>query len=357
MSYLSYKIEDYHALSDGVCAEQIAHIRKQRGEKLLILAHHYQRGLITTLADTIGDSYGLAKQARERHAAKDIVFCGVRFMAESAAILVRDDQRVIHPEPEAGCPMADMAPLSEVESAWADLSQRLNEKIIPITYMNSHAPLKAFVGKNDGTVCTSSNAEKTFEWAFKRGKRIFFFPDQHLGRNSARKYGLSDTDMVVYHPSRPQGDVAQTALEQAKVILWNGHCPVHMEFTANDIRRFRRQFPGCKVVVHPECTQEVLELADAAGSTSFIEEYVSKANPGDIIFVGTEITMITRLSLRYTDRKIFRLHRSLCPTMYMINLPNLYYAVDHLDEMPAVAVDDETKHFANVALSRMLEIQ
>lgn len=357
MNALSHRLQDYEALSDSVCFEQVSKIRKQRGDQLLILAHHYQRGLITQLADYIGDSFGLAKNAQKHEKAKEIVFCGVRFMAESAAILVRDDQRVIHPDPEAGCPMADMAPMHEVEVAWMDLTSRIEEKIVPITYMNSHAPLKAFVGKNDGVVCTSSNAEKTYQWAFRRGKKVFFFPDQYLGRNTGRKFGLAEEDMVVYYPSQPHGGISDAQLKSAKVILWNGHCPVHMEFNGGDIKRFRRQFPGCKVVVHPECKPDVLELADVAGSTHFIAEYVAGCVPGDVIFVGTEISMVNSLAKKYPDRKIFRLHRSLCPTMYMINMPNLYFAMDHLDEMPPVDVSADIKHYANVALTRMLELQ
>jgi quinolinate synthase len=357
MSPFASQLADYESLTDSQCFEQIQNIRREQGNRLLILAHHYQRGLITELADYIGDSFGLAKNAQLHATAKDIVFCGVRFMAESAAILARPDQRVFHPDPEAGCPMADMAPMDEVQAAWQDLTSRTSDSIIPITYMNSHAPLKAFVGKNNGVVCTSSNAPKTFEWGFQQGQKLFFFPDQHLGRNTGRKYGFTDSEMVVYSPSKPKGGISESELAQAKVILWNGHCPVHMEFTVNDINRFRRQFPGCKILVHPECTEAVLQAADAAGSTHFIDEYVKNAQAGDIIFIGTEISMVNRLALTYTDRKIFRLHRSLCPTMYMINMPNLYFALDHLETIQPVEISEDEKYFANKALSRMLSLQ
>jgi quinolinate synthase len=352
--------EAYDVLSDSACVERILAVKRAWGPQLILLAHHYQRGHIIKVADYIGDSFGLAESAARVLEASHIVFCGVRFMAESAAILCRQDQRVIHPEPEAGCPMADMAPMEEVMAAWEDLTVMAGRSgspsLIPITYMNSHAALKGFVGRHGGTVCTSSNADVALTWALNQRSKVFFFPDQHLGRNTAAKMGMTDGDLAVYRPSLPAGGISTADLQRAKVILWDGHCPVHMKFEASDIKRYRRQIPGCKIVVHPEVTEDIALLADVVGSTSDIVKYVAACRPGDVVFVGTEINLVSRLAEEYPDRKVFRLHRSLCPTMYMIQLSNLTFALEHVDQMPSVCVDEETRNDARLALKRMLEL-
>lgn len=342
---------------DASLKERILERKRQYGDELLILGHHYQRHGIIDVADRIGDSFGLAKAAAEAPKAKHIVFCGVRFMAESAAILCRDDQRVLHPEPEAGCPMADMAPMDSVESAWATLTARPDFKgrtLVPVTYMNSHAPLKGFTGRHGGLVCTSSNAQKALEWAWARGDTVLFFPDQHLGRNTAKAMGVREDEMRVWYPSKPNGGI--DSLEGVKLVLWNGHCPVHMKFSVRDIHFVRKQFPGCKVLVHPECEQEVVDAADAAGSTEFIVNYVKALPAGTRVFVGTEVNLVARLRKEYPAVKVEPLFRSLCPTMYMVDLEKLLRTLDHLEQEEAVPMPPEIKDPARLALERMLSL-
>jgi quinolinate synthase len=338
--------------------QRILEIKKRRGSELMILGHHYQRHGIVEVADKIGDSFGLAKAAAESPEVKDIVFCGVRFMAESAAILCRDNQRVFHPEPEAGCPMADMAPMESVEAAWAKLCARSDFKghtMIPVTYMNSHAPLKGFTGRHEGLVCTSSNAQKALEWAWKKGDIVLFFPDQHLGRNTARAMGVKDSEMAVWYPSKPDGGIE--SLEGLKLILWNGNCPVHMKFTARDVRFVKTNFPGSLVAVHPECPQEVVELADAVGSTEYIVKYVRGLAPRSQIFIGTEIHLIERLRKENPQLRVEPLFRSLCPTMYMVNLKKLLHTLENLESTEPVPMPLEVKEPARLALERMLSLQ
>jgi len=346
-------IRQSDCLPEEEAAVRIRVLKEKYGSDLCILAHLYQRRKIAELADFVGDSYGLSKSAAEFKGGKYIVFCGVRFMAESAAVLARADQIVLHPDPEAGCPMADMASIEEVRRAWEVLSR--GEKLIPITYMNSTADLKAFCGKNEGAICTSSNAIKTFEWAFKTGSRIFFLPDEHLGRNTAIKYGIKTSEMAVWDPEKMDGGEPE-AYETARVILWRGHCPVHQKFTVRDIEHVRRFYPGAVIVVHPECPKEVVEKADAVGSTDFIRKYVAAAKPGDKIFIGTEINLIQNLAAQYPDRMISKLHRSLCLTMYQITMGRLLYTVENLKTFERVIVPQETSHYAKVALDRMLSL-
>lgn len=381
-------LDDYELLSEEELIQKIKAAKERFGDRLIILGHHYQRPAICKLSDFVGDSFGLSQNAASCEKADTIVFAGVRFMAESAAILCRDHQRVVHPDPEAGCPMADMANIQQVEYAWAQLSELLDfqaqwtwdqkndsseskraventplkkQKIVPVSYMNSAADLKAFCGKHGGTICTSSNATRVFEWAYERGEKIFFFPDQHLGRNTAKKFGISEDEIVVWDPHaklyEESGGIEDIErLEKARVILWRGHCPVHMKFTVKDIKYVRREFPGCKVVVHPECEQELVDAADAAGSTGFIVDYVEKAPSGSTIFIGTEQNLVQRLAMEYRDKKVYKLHRSLCPTMYMITLANMAYALDHLEEMDQVVLEASEKHYAKKSLDRMLQL-
>ncbi len=343
----------YEALPESELTARIGQIRKVQGGELCILAHLYQRKTIAGLADFVGDSYSLSRSAAAVSGGKYIVFCGVRFMAESAAILCRPDQRVLHPEPEAGCPMADMASLPEVVRAWRALSIDAGTPI-PVTYMNSTADIKAFCGEHDGTICTSSNALKSFEWAFKRGDRIFFLPDEHLGRNTALKFGIPEDEIVVWDPNHTDG--GDEDYQNAKVILWRGYCPVHQKFTVRDIQHVRHFYPDCKVIVHPECPREVVDAADASGSTDFICKYVNGTRPGDKIFVGTEINLIQNLQASYPDRLIEKLHRSLCLTMYQISLARVLWTLENLEQFERVELPPSTSHFARVALDRMLSI-
>ncbi len=332
--------------------QKIQKIRQDYGNDICLLAHLYQSKAICELADFMGDSFGLSKSAAQFKGGKYIVFCGVRFMAESAAILCRPEQKVIHPEPEAGCPMADMANLDQVKFAWQQLNQ-IKAKWIPVTYMNSTADIKAFCGEHDGTICTSSNATQTFDWAFKQGERIFFLPDEHLGRNTALKYGIAPEEIAVWDPHQ-ENDLAD--FEDAKVVVWKGYCPVHVKFTPRDIETVRKHYPKAQVLVHPECPKEVVELADAVGSTDFIRKYVAKAPAGSEIFIGTEINLIQNLAAEYPDKRISKLHRSLCLTMYQITLEKLLYALENIKTFETVELPDSVKHFSRIALDRMLTI-
>lgn len=350
------RIRELESLPDTQALERIRVVRSQYGKNLCILAHLYQRRSIAQLADFVGDSYSLSRSAAQSATSRYVVFCGVRFMAESAAILARPEQEVIHPDPEAGCPMADMASLTEVNRAWSYLTKsQAGRSLVPITYMNSTADLKSFCGKHEGTICTSSNAAKTFEWAFKKADRIFFIPDEHLGRNTALKAGIPLKDIAVWDPEKEDGGEPEK-YETAKVIVWRGHCPVHQKFAVRDIEHVRRFYPQAKIVVHPECPKEVVEQADAVGSTDFIWKFVEKSKPGDQIFIGTEINLVENLAAQYKDRTISKLHRSLCLTMYQITLGRLLYALENLETIEKVKVDPETVHFSRVALDRMLSL-
>lgn len=347
-------MSQYEKLSENELIERIVAAKQRYGSKLVILGHHYQRGQIVKLSDYVGDSYGLSVKASESKAEK-IVFCGVRFMAESAAILGKPSQKVYHPDPEAGCPMADMANMEQVTAAWTAI-EKTGAKVIPITYMNSTADLKAFCGQREGIVCTSSNAAQTFEWAQERGDKIFFFPDEHLGRNTGKKFGIPESKMVLWDPKKPNGGVTAEALKNAQLILWKGHCPVHMEFKLKDVKHVRKFYPGCQVVVHPECEKEVVEAADANGSTEFIVNYVKGLPEGSVVFVGTEVNLVSRLQKENPSKKVFKLQRSLCLTMYQINLANLAYTLENLDRLETVNLSDDVKKYAKIALDRMLGV-
>ncbi len=345
--------EEYNA----VLKARILQLKKELGSKVMILGHHYQRHGIVEVADRIGDSFGLAKAAAEAHDVRDIVFCGVRFMAESAAILCRPDQRVFHPEPEAGCPMADMAPMEAVEEAWEKLNRLADlrgRKIIPVTYMNSHAPLKAFTGAHGGLVCTSSNAQRAVEWALKEGEIVFFFPDQHLGRNTGKAMGMIPEEMPVWYPSKADGGISQ--LGQTKMILWNGNCPIHMKFKARDVSFVKKNFPGALVAVHPECEQEVVDLADAVGSTEYLLHYAKSLKAGTRVFVATEIHLVDRIRLENPTIRVEMLSRSLCPTMYMVDLEKLCSTLETFSEDKRVPMPDEIRIPARKALERMLAL-
>lgn len=349
------RIRQLDALPDAELVARVRDARARHGADVCLLAHLYQRKAITELADFIGDSYQLSKSAATFQGGKYIVFCGVRFMAESAAILARPDQEVVHPDPEAGCPMADMASHDEVLRAWRALVAVGGRPPIPVTYMNSTADIKAFCGERGGTICTSSNALKTFEWAFAQSDRIFFLPDEHLGRNTALKYGISPDDIVVWDPEKPDGGEPE-AYATAKVILWRGYCPVHQKFTVRDIEHVRRFYPKAKIIVHPECPSDVVQKADAVGSTDYIRKYVAKTSPGDEIFIGTEINLVQNLAAEYPDRLITKLHRSLCLTMYQITMGRLLYALENVETFEKVKVPESVRHYSRVALDRMLNL-
>jgi quinolinate synthase len=346
-------IRRYEALPEAETSKRIQAIKDKYAGDLCVLAHLYQRKAISDLANFVGDSYGLSQSASKVEGGRYIVFCGVRFMAESAAILCRPEQEVVHPDPEAGCPMADMASYEEVTRAWKALSPQ--GAFIPITYMNSTADIKSFCGEFGGTICTSSNATRTFEWAFQRGEKVFFLPDEHLGRNTALKYGIKLSDIAVWDPEKEDGGEPER-YACAKVVLWRGHCPVHQKFTVRDIQHVRQFYPKALVVVHPECPKEVVELADAVGSTDFIRKYVAGLPPKSQIFIGTEINMIQNLAAVHKDREIHKLHRSLCLTMYQITMGRLLYSLENLEKVDKVVVDKNTAHFARVALDRMLSL-
>jgi quinolinate synthase len=347
-------IRRYEALPEAEASERIQALRAKYGKDVVLLAHLYQRKAISDLADFVGDSYGLSQSAAHAEGGKYIVFCGVRFMAESAAILSRPEQLVVHPDPEAGCPMADMASYPEVSRAWKALTAG-GKTPIPITYMNSTADIKAFCGEHGGTICTSSNAGKTFDWAFKQSEQVFFLPDEHLGRNTALKFGIKAHEIATWDPDKADGGEPEK-YASAKVILWKGHCPVHQKFTVRDIEHVRRFYPKATVVVHPECPREVVDEADAVGSTDFIRKYVAGLAPGSQVFIGTEINLIETLAKQHPDREIHKLHRSLCLTMYQITMGRLLYAMENLEQFDRVIVAPETAHYAKVALDRMLSL-
>lgn len=337
--------------------DKIIRIKQDLGNQLVILTHHYQRKDIVDLGDHRGDSFALAQRAARDENAKYIVFCGVHFMAESAAILAKENQVVQIPDENAGCWMADMADHIMVEKAWNQAAGVVGEEnLTPMAYMNSDAAIKAICGRHGGIVCTSSNAGKAFEWAFNRKEKIFFLPDEHLGRNTALEMKIPRNQILVWDPEKPLGGNSETALKRAKEILWKGYCLVHTRFTTDQILSMREKFPKAQVVVHPECTNEVVRLADACGSTSYIVRYVSEAAPDSTIIIGTEINLIKRLAAEHPDKKILPLHDSFCPNMYKINLKNLLYCLEHIGKTNIVTVDPEVKKEAFIALENMLNL-
>jgi quinolinate synthase len=333
------------------------------GDRVYVLGHHYQREEVIAFADVTGDSFKLAQMAAAHPHAEYIVFCGVHFMAESADILTDDHQAVVLPDMAAGCSMADMADIAQVERAWAHL-QRVGvaPSTVPITYMNSTAAIKAFTGREGGAVCTSSNAEASLRWAFEQGERVLFLPDQHLGRNTAvGSLGMSLEDCVVYDPHRPDGGLTEAQLQRARMILWRGHCSVHGRFTLDCVEEVRRRVPDVKVLVHPECRHEVVEAADLVGSTEYIIKQVAAAAPGTAWAIGTELNLVKRLALRHPEQRIMFLDRTVCycSTMNRIDLPHLVWALENLvagNVVNRIVVDADVAHWARVALDRMLAL-
>jgi quinolinate synthase len=358
-------IPQFYAEMDGEeLHRRITSAKKMLGERLVILGHHYQRDEIIQYADFRGDSFKLAQLAAGRPQADYIVFCGVHFMAESADILSAPHQKVILPNPAAGCSMADMANIAEVEECWQMLYEVLGDDagIIPVTYMNSAANLKSFCGRNGGIVCTSSNAPAVIKWAFSQGQRVLFFPDEHLGRNTALKYGIPEDQMAVWNPKDPMAaDDAEEEIERAKIILWKGYCSTHMRFSLQQITKARAEYPGIKILVHPECRREVVEAADLYGSTEFIIQQIERAPAGSQWAVGTEINLVHRLAKEHPEQFIFCLDPIVCPcsTMYRIHPAYLAWVLEALVEgevINQVTVDEEMAHWARVALQRMLSL-
>ncbi|MHC5108551.1 MAG: quinolinate synthase NadA [Planctomycetota bacterium] len=348
----------YNNLSDDQMATSIAERKKQLGARLVILGHHYQQDDVIQFADFTGDSLKLSQIGAAQKDAAFIVFCGVHFMAESADILTGDDVAVILPDLSAGCSMADMAAIEQLEDAWEFLAES-NAVPIPITYVNSSAAIKAFCGKHGGACCTSSNASAILTWAFEQGERVIFLPDQHLGRNTAYHLGVPLKDMVVFDPNQPDGGLTAEEARRAKVILWQGHCSVHALFTPEQCTQIRQADPGYRILVHPECSWEVVQQADLAGSTEFIIKTVQESPPGSKWAIGTEAHLVGRLAGQYPDRSIRSLAgiQCLCTTMYRIDMKHLLWALDELVSgriVNPIKVDSETRRLAVVALERML---
>ena len=349
--------------SDPDLIERAARAKEALGDRLVILGHHYQRNEVIQFADVTGDSFKLAQHAAAQTGAEFIVFCGVHFMAESADILTSDRQQVVLPDLAAGCSMADMADIAQVEACWAVLRDLgIAEETVPITYMNSTAAIKAFTGREGGAICTSSNAKQSLEWAFENGQRVLFLPDQHLGRNTAvRDLGLSLQDCVVFDPRKPLGGLSTDALRAARVILWKGHCSVHGRFTPQNVDQVRERVPGVQVIVHPECTYEVVERADVVGSTEAIIARIAASEPGTAWAVGTELNLVKRLAQDHPDKTIVYLDNTVCfcSTMNRIDLPHLVWALESLVSgtvVNRIQVDPDTARWARVALDRMLAL-
>ncbi len=356
-------LENYLALPDHSVDERIARARKRLGATTILLGHHYQRDEVIRFSDFTGDSYKLSKVAAETDA-RFIVFCGVHFMAESADVLGRDEQQVILPDLNAGCSMADMAEISQVEACWEALERLgLTANMIPLTYMNSAAAIKAFCGERGGLVCTSSNCRAAFEWAFARGKRILFLPDQHLGRNTGYAMGIPLEQMAVWDPWALQGGQSASDLAGSRILLWKGHCSVHQRFLPSHVDEIRAKHPGIQVIVHPECRWEVCQKADALGSTERLIKIVEDAPPETTFAIGTEIHLVNRLANRFAaqGKRILSLddHGCLCTTMFRISPQHLAWALENLMEgrvVNRIKVRSSVKQWARVALDRMLEI-
>jgi quinolinate synthase len=355
--------ERYVGLSDAEMDARIAVARKTLGQRLVILGHHYQRDEVIRFADYTGDSFKLAKQIAKHPDAEFIVFCGVHFMAESADVLSAPHQQVILPDLAAGCSMADMADPDALEVCWNELEQMGIERVVPVTYINSAAAIKAFCGERGGVVCTSSNAAATLRWAWERGERILFLPDQHLGRNTAYKLGVPLDEMVVWDPNEIWGGLEPDAVRRARIILWKGHCSVHTRFTVRQIEQLRAQHPGVRVIVHPEVPWEVVQAADDSGSTEYIIDQVKSSPAGSVWAVGTEIHLVNRLANQVQpERTVLSLDQfgCLCSTMFRVSPNHLLWILEGLvagEVHNRIVVPDDRKEWTKVALDRMLSIQ
>ena len=369
-----HELKPYKSLGNAELSARIEVVRKELGPRLMILGHHYQQDEVIAHSDLQGDSYQLSQMAAGSSECRTIVFCGVHFMAETADMLAnrpdklaeRGGERVtvILPDMAAGCSMADMAAIDQVEAAWRELGEVIDTSdVTPVTYINSAASLKAFCGRNGGIVCTSSNAKAVLEWSFKRTKRVFFFPDQHLGRNTALKMGITNDEMPVFDPYESElGGHTEAAIQMSRVVLWKGHCSVHQMFRAEHVTLFRERYPGIKILVHPECPQEVNDLADVSGSTSKIIQTVKAAPPGTKWAIGTELHLVNRLKQEHPEQEIHFLSPvvCMCATMYRIDLAHLCWCLENLTAgkpINVIKVDPEVARWSLVALERMLEVK
>jgi quinolinate synthase len=354
--------DEYTAATEDELVARIEAAKAALGDKLVILGHHYQRDEVIRWADKVGDSFKLARFAADADQATDIVFCGVHFMAESADVLTGDHQAVILPDVNAGCSMADMADLEEVTEAWEALGDVIDtDRLVPITYMNSSAALKAFVGEHGGAVCTSTNAREILDWAFTQGDKVLFFPDQHLGRNTGIAMGYTHDDMRVWNPRFELGGLSADEVQASTFLLWKGHCSVHQRFTPAHVDAFRAEHPDGIVIAHPECSHEVCSVADEVGSTDYIIKAVAAAPVGATIAVGTEIHLVNRLAAETPDKTVVSLDPLICPcsTMFRIDGPHLAWVLENLVEgrvLNQITVDPVTTEWAKVALQRMLDI-
>jgi quinolinate synthase len=351
------------AASDPDLVARAKAARAALGDRAIVLGHHYQRDEVIEFADITGDSFKLAQAAQAQSTAEFVIFCGVHFMAESADILTSDRQKVILPDLAAGCSMADMATASQVDECWKTLTDLgIANTTIPVTYMNSSAAIKSFTGEHGGTVCTSSNAQSAMQWAFTQGEKALFLPDQHLGRNTAvRNLGLSLEDCVLWNPWKPMGGLTENEIKNAKVILWRGHCSVHGRFSKESIDDVRSRIPEVKILVHPECTHEVVTNADVVGSTEFIIKTIEAAPKGSAWAIGTEFNLVSRLAKAHPDKTIVFLDKTLCycSTMNRIDLPHLVWAMESLvagHVVNQISVDATVKKFSQLALERMLAL-
>ena len=368
-----FDFPSYRELSDEELSQRISAVRQQLGDELLILGHHYQQDEVIAHSDLRGDSYQLSQLAASHSDCRWIVFCGVHFMAETADVLANRPERlqqragqrvqVVLPDMAAGCSMADMAAIEQVEAAWQDLGEVLDtDQLIPVTYVNSAASLKAFCGRHGGIVCTSSNASAVMQWAFSKGERVLFFPDQHLGRNTSLKMGISLDQMPVWDPFDDDlGGNSEQQLCDSRVVLWKGHCSVHQMFTADHVHQLRESYPDIKILVHPECCQEVNDLADVSGSTGKIIETVCAAAAGTRWAIGTELHLVNRLKQEHPEQEIHFLSSvvCMCATMYRIDQAHLCWSLENLaagTPVNVIQVDDETSRWALIALERMLAI-
>ena len=351
--------EKYRMMTVKELEDRAREIKNKFGNKLFIPGHHYQKDEVIQFADATGDSLKLAQLSQENTEAEYIVFCGVHFMAETADILTSPHQKVILPDMRAGCSMADMADISQTERAWTKLQNMFGDTMLPLTYVNSTASIKAFVGRYGGATVTSSNAEKMVGWAFEQKPRILFLPDQHLGRNTAYNLGIALEEMAVWNPITDQLEY-EGQLEDIKVILWKGHCSVHENFTIENVQEVREQYPDMKIIVHPECRREVVVLSDMAGSTNFIIEAIEHSEPGSSWAIGTEMNLVKRIIARHQDKKIISLNPHMCPclTMNRIDLPHLVWSLEAIGEGESqnlIQVEEPTAAYAKLALDRMLE--
>jgi quinolinate synthase len=354
--------DSYLLVPDNTLDDRIAAAKARLGEDVVILGHHYQRDEVIKFADFRGDSLKLSFQASETYS-RYIVYCGVHFMAESADILRREHQIVVLPDLHAGCSMADMADIGQVEACWSELASLVNaRKVVPVSYMNSTAAIKAFTGEHGGAICTSSNAAAVLQWAFETGERVLFLPDEHLGRNTGHRIGIPLDEMIAWDPHQELGGNTAEAVRKARIILWKGYCSVHQRFTLEQVARIRREYPGIRVIVHPECRFEVAQAADQIGSTEGIIKAIESAPGGSEWAVGTEIHLVNRLAKAFHDRKIISLdpHVCVCTTMFRITPQHLLWSLENLGSgnvVNRISVDERTRYHARLALDRMLALR